>query len=237
MIRLTQVGPLACLCVAVPLFVSAPVAPVGSGGESEFSIARVYWEYNASANDLGVHVTLDGEDWQQLAITNPSGKKLFQVKGSGPYRTYGMTELFFEGAEPSLDDVPLAELLAEFPEGEYEFEGVLVDGAAIDGESELSHAIPDGPVVSAETGPGGLLRILWSEVTSPPPGFPAAPIQIAGYQVIVEPSFQLTLPAQARSVTVSPEFVRTLGAGIHKYEVLAIEVNGNQTLTEGEFEL
>jgi len=72
-------------------------------------------------------------------------------------------------------------------------------------------------------------------VTSPPPGFPNEPIQIVGYQVIVEPTFQLTLPATARSVTVSPEFVQTLGPGPHAFEVLAIEASGNQTLTEGSF--
>jgi len=53
--------------------------------------------------------------------------------------------------------------------------------------------------------------------------------------MIVEPSFQVTLPATARSVTVSPEFVESLPAGENKFEVLAIEASGNQTITEGTF--
>ena len=49
----------------------------------EFS--RIYWEYNASAHDLGVHVTLDGEDWTTLKIKNPNNQVLFNVRGKGPY--------------------------------------------------------------------------------------------------------------------------------------------------------
>jgi hypothetical protein len=198
------------------------------------SIAKIYWEYNDSANDLGVHVSLDGEDWKKLKITKPDGKKIFEVEGSGPYHDLGMTELFFEGAEPSLNEFPLADLLALFPEGVYEMEGLTVDGEEIEGEALFSHAIPDGPDVSSQIGANDFLRILWTSVTSPPPGFPAKPIQIVGYQVIVE-SFQLTLPSSATSVTVPPEFVAALSPGEHAFEVLAIDVSGNQTLTEGSF--
>ncbi|MCA8954846.1 MAG: hypothetical protein KDC87_02165, partial [Planctomycetes bacterium] len=74
----------------------------GCGGEIPFKYARIYWEYNASADDLGVHVTLDAEDWTRLRIENPNDRTLFEVKGKGPYGNLGMTELFFEGAEPSL---------------------------------------------------------------------------------------------------------------------------------------
>ncbi len=201
-----------------------------------FKEARIYWEYNASANDLGVHVVLDAEDWKKIKIENPSEKTLFDVKGSGPYRTLGMTELFFEGAEPSLNEVPLAELLEMFPEGDYEFSGKLVGGEELESEAAFSHAIPAGPKVSHDLGANNYLVIKWQEVTSPPQGFPAKKIVIAGYQVIVD-SFQVTLPASARSVTVPPEFVKSLGSGTHPFEVLAIEASGNQTLTEGTFVL
>ncbi|MFN0007366.1 MAG: hypothetical protein ACKVXR_05610 [Planctomycetota bacterium] len=223
-----------------PLFLFAGTALVlgasaGYGGdEVQLSYSRIYWEYNASANDLGVHVTLDGEDWKKLKITKPDGQKLFEVKGHGPYADLGMTELFFEGAEPSLDDFPLQDLLALFPEGEYEFEGRTVDGQEIEGEGQLTHAIPDGPDVQAQLGPNDFLGISWSDVTSPPPGFPNRPIVIAGYQVIVG-SFQVTLPASANNCTVPPQFVASLAAGVHQFEVLAIEQGGNQTLTEGSF--
>jgi len=145
-----------------------------------------------------------------------------------------MTELFFEGAEPSLDEFPLADLLARFPEGEYEIVGRTVDGQLLESDMIFSHAIPAGPTVSAVVGPGNSLVISWTPVTSPPPGFPARPINIVGYQVIVDP-FQVTLPATATSVTVPPEFVASLASGVQPYEVLAIEASANQTLTEGTF--
>jgi hypothetical protein len=212
---------------------SAAPASAPASAEVQFSIGNIYWEYNSSANDLGVHVTLDGEDWKGLVIENPDEEILFQVKGRGPYREFGMTELFFEGAEPSLDEVPLEELLEQFPEGTYEFSGFTVSGEEIEREDSFTHAIPDGPNVSSKLR-GDQLKINWTRVTAPPPGFPDEPIHIVGYQVIVE-SFQLTLPPDVFSVTVPPEFVRTLAFGEHQYEVLAIERSGNQTLREGSF--
>ncbi len=222
------------LSVSVVLMAASAPPPAAAGGEVQLSISRIYWEYNASANDLGVHVSLDGEDWRALKIMRPDKSTIFQVFGKGPYAQLGMTELFFEGAEPSLDEFPLPNLLAKFPEGEYEFEGRTVGGQDIEGEAQFSHAIPDGPKVGAVVGPMNLLRIEWAPVTSPPPGFPNRPIVISGYQVIVE-SFQVTLPPSATRVTVPPEFVAALAPGSHAFEVLAIEQSGNQTLTEGTF--
>jgi hypothetical protein len=197
-------------------------------------ISRIYFEYNSSGNDLGVHVFLDGEDWKKLKIVNPKDRTIFAVEGKGPYKNLGLTELFFEGAEPTLTDVPLEELLALFPEGAYEFKGKTVDGAAIQGTGTLSHAIPAGPAVSAVLGPGNSLVISWTAITGPPVGFPPRPINIVGYQVIVG-DFQVTVPGTTTMVTVSPEFVASLAPGVHDFEVLAIEASANQTITEGTF--
>ncbi len=64
-------------------------------------------------------------------------------------------------------------------------------------------------------------------MTAPPPGFPDRPIDIVGYQVIVE-EFQVTVPGTARTVTVSPEYVDALGHGEHPFEVLAIDAGGTR---------
>ncbi len=202
--------------------------------EIPLSIAKVYFEYNASANDLGVHIMLDGEDWKEMKIYGPHGTRIFEVAGKGPYKSLGMTELFFEGAEPSLDEFPLEDLLDLFPQGEYEFEGKTVDGDEIEGVGRLSHAIPDGPEVEAEVGPGDALLIRWDAVHAPPEGFPDEAVQVVGYQVIVG-LFQVTLPATADRVTVPPEFVAALASGVHAFEVLAIDRSGNQSITEGTF--
>ena len=202
----------------------------------ELEISRIYWEYNSSANDLGVHVSLDGEDWRKLKIINPAGRTIFEVEGRGPYRMLGLTELFFEGAEPNLDDFPLENLLARFPEGTYRFTGRTVDGDVIAGTGQFTHAIPAGPTNVVAALNGNSLVISWNPVTGPPDGFPDLPITIVGYQVIVG-SFQVTIPATTTplQVTVPPEFVASLPGGENLFEVLAIEVGGNQTITEGSF--
>lgn len=232
---LVRSGAVALMFSGAALLLALVPSRQGSGGAVPLKFSRIYWEYNASANDLGVHVTLDGEDWYKLRIKTPDHRTIFDVRGRRAYEQLGMTELFFEGAEPSLDEFPLEELLAKFPEGDYAFSGQTTEGEDVEGTGVFTHAIPDGPVVRATLGNNDFLRIDWDPVTAPPPGFPNRPLHITGYQVIVEPTFQVTLPASATSVTVSPEFVATLGPGEHLYEVLAIEASGNQTLTEGSF--
>lgn len=200
----------------------------------DLAVARIFFEYNSSDNDLGVHVFLDGEDWNKLRIVNPEGVEIFEVEGKGGYHELGLTELFFEGAEPSLDEVPLEALLALFPEGKYQFSAKTVEEGKLLSAAAFSHAVPDGPDVHTQMGALNLLQISWDRVTGPAEGFPDQPIEIVGYQVIVG-SFQVTLPGSATSVTVPPEFVETLGPGRHGFEVLAIEASGNQTITAGSF--
>jgi len=224
---------LTCLLATIALVVG-PTTPEAWAAKKKLAISRVYFEFNFTANDLGLHVSLDGEDWKELEILAPNGQTLFEVEGHGPYATLGMTELFFEGAEPNLADVPLEDLLDMFPEGTYRFSGLTVEGDPVSGTSRLTHAIPAAPTVSALLGPNNSLVISWSAVTGPPPGFPAKPISIAGYQVIVG-TFQVTVPATTLSVTVSPEFVASLPSGANPFEVLAIEAGGNQTIAEGSF--
>ena len=200
---------------------------------AKFPIARIYIEYNQTANDLGYHVSVDGEDWKSLKIVNPAGKTIFEVAGRAAYQDLGMTELFFEGAEPSLDEFPLENLLALFPEGRYTFTGLTVGGARITSRATLTHAVPEGPPVSADVS-GDTVVIRWDSVTGTPEGFPNRAITIVGYQVLVDP-FQVTLPATSTEVTLPREFVQSLAPGDHPFEVLAIEAGGNQTITEGSF--
>jgi hypothetical protein len=200
-----------------------------------FAEARIFIEYNSTDNDLGFHVFLDGEDWKTLKIVNPNGRTIFEVAGRGAFEDLGLTELFFEGAEPSLDDIPLDELLALFPEGIYTFSGVTVDGVPLVSRATLTHAVPSGPRVSARLD-DDTVTISWQPVASPPAGFPDRQVRIVGYQVIVG-SFQVTLPASNRNVTLPQEFVKSLGRGEHEFEVLAIDSGRNQTITSGTFTL
>jgi hypothetical protein len=228
MTRLTRVR---CVLAAagVVLLGIGPAKVRGAG----FPIAQIFWEFNSTANDLGVHVSLDAEDWRTVEIVHPNGQTVFKVNGGGGFGKLGMTELFFEGAEPSLDEFPLEDLLGLFPEGRYTFIGMKVDGHRLTSRPTLSHAIPAGPVVDSQV-VGNSVIISWDPVTASAPGFPARPIVIVGYQVLVDP-FEVTLPASATRVTLPVEFVESLASGDHPFEVLAIEASGNQTITEGSF--
>ncbi len=112
---------------------------------ADLAVARIFFEYNSSDNDLGVHVFLDGEDWNKLKIVNPNGLEIFEVKAKGGYHDLGLTEMFFEGAEPSLDEVPLEALLALFPEGVYRFSAKTVEEGDLVSAATFSHAVPAGP--------------------------------------------------------------------------------------------
>jgi hypothetical protein len=223
----------------LPVFLVAMVALlvgaiVSKAWAADFAEARIFFEYNSTDNDLGVHVFLDGEDWRTLRIVHPNGRTIFEVTTRGGFGKFGLTEMFFEGAEPSLEEVPLEELLEQFPQGQYKFIGMTVDGTRLESTATLSHAVPAGPEVSTEMDDDEVV-IRWKAVTGPAKGFPAEQIEIIGYQVIVG-SFQVTLPASSRSVTVPEEYFRTLKPGTHGFEVLAIEASGNQTITGGSFE-
>jgi hypothetical protein len=209
-----------------------------------FSAARILIEVNASAQDGGIQIFVDGIGWNRLEVFDPAGQKVFDVFGSHSIGATGVTELFFESAEPSFADLPLSQLLVRFPKGNYRFEGVTVDAKRIAGAATLSHSIPAGPQVVAPTEGATLVAnapvvIDWNPVTQPYPGT-AQPVTVVAYQVIVERekpkpliAFNVTLPATVTRVTVPAEFLQRNAE--YKFEVLAIEQGGNQTITEGSF--
>jgi hypothetical protein len=209
-----------------------------------FSAARIIIEVNSSAEDGGIQIFVDGTGWNRFQVFDPNGQEIFDVMASHSVGKTGVTELFFESAEPSFQDLPLDQLLARFPAGKYRFEGVTVGGKLLTAQPTLKHNIPAGPVIVsppegatlAHTAP---LVIDWNPVTQAYPGT-ALPVKIAGYQVIVERvkptpliKVDVTLPATVTQMTVPAEFLQANADYI--IEVLAIEASGNQTITEGSF--
>ena len=226
----------------LPLFLAAGFtlglgSPAWAAQKVQLAVARIYIEYNFTANDLGFHVFLDGEDWRTLKIIHPNGRTIFEVEGKGGFGDLGMTELFFEGAEPSLDEIPLEDLLALFPEGKYKFLGKTAAGDDLVGTATLTHKVPDAPIISSPAkgeavDSGQPVVIDWEPVNDPRGG------KITGYQVIVERTdpkrvFTVDLPASKTRVTVPPEFLEP--GTEYLFEVLAIEAGGNQTITESSF--
>src|SRR5687767_5786963 len=95
---------------ALPLALSAALAwsvlPGGAAEAIEFDEADIFYELNATDGDVGVHVSLDAESWRELRIESPRGQEIIEVEPQGSLQRIGLTELFFEGEEPSLEEVP-----------------------------------------------------------------------------------------------------------------------------------
>ena len=209
-----------------------------------FSKTKIIIEVNATDGDAGIQISLDAAGWKTLEVFDPNGEKIFAVRASGSVGIQGVTELSFESEEPSLEDVPLDELFVRFPKGDYEFVGITVDGETLSGKAKLTHNIPAGPDIDSPKEGEALdsndaVVIKWDPVEEPFPGADS-PVKIVGYQVIVDrvkPQplrvFSVDLPATATQVTVSPEFIQANAE--YKFEVLAIEASGNQTISESTF--
>ena len=211
-----------------------------------FDDALVFIEFNSTDEDLGFHATFDSPGWEGAAICSPEGIKLFEVKAGGSTEKHGLSELFFEGAEPSLDEQPKEEFLARFPEGEYIVAGVTTQGQALRSEATFTHDIPDEPVLispdEGETVPLDSVVIAWEPVTSPPG------IEVVRYEVFFataeppegEPAptldieLMLQLPSTVSEVQIPPEFLMP-GTG-YQVEVLAIEFSGNKTIAALDFQ-
>lgn len=173
-----------------------------------------------------------------MALYRPDGRKILDVKNQGVRKDYGLTELFSESSEPSFEKFPLDELKKLFPEGEYRLTGETIEGDKLESIVTLTHDFPAGPEILTpkedSTVPANNLAVSWEKVSEPDG------IKIIGYQVLVvreDPlrTFSAELPATATSIRIPPEF---LEAGVeYKVEVLAIEANRNQTLTELTFKV
>lgn len=202
-----------------------------------FEAADLKVEINATDGDAGLQVFLDDEAWKKIKIVNPAGRKMVDLKATGPLKNYGLTELFSESSEPPFDEFPLEQFKRLFPEGDYLFTGTLIDGTKLRSNVPLTHDFPDGPQIVTPQDGDVLARdqvvILWEPVTTPPG------VDIAGYQVLAvaddgsEKTYSVDLPASARQIPVPGAFLQPQTA--YKVEVLAIEASGNQTLTEVTF--
>jgi hypothetical protein len=231
----------AVLIAGIALLMGA-TATVLPAQQLRLSEAQIFFEFNSSAQDLGVQVFLDGE-WESLSIFDPNGNKIFDVSGKGSVEELGLTELFFESVEPPIGEGgthTFDQILSLFPEGRYSWLGVTKEGDDIVGTATLTHDIPDGPVILSPA-EGALVDrnntvISWLPVTTP------KGIQIVKYQIIVEQPdvggfrkrvLSIDVSAGVTSLTVPREFLKLKTDYI--FEVLAKEVTGNQTITEGSF--
>lgn len=216
---------------------AAGTEPVVPRGAKPLSEARILFELNATARDAGIQMLLDGENWRWMKVYDTEGKLMLRVQPSGSVADIGMTELFFESAEPSLADLPLAGLFKKFPEGDYTVVAKTVEGDTLVGIAPLTHEIPGSAKVRSPkkgaTTSAKSTMVKWKPVTRP------AGITIDHYQVIVETAddplriLSLEVDADVSQVAVPPTFLQPHTE--YKLEVIAVEESLNQTITESTF--
>ncbi len=243
--------------VALILAVSSPV-----GWAAQFDETEIFFEFNSTDLDLGLHIFFDAEGWKEVEVKGPNGE-IFEVENDGSLNEIGSTEVFTESAEPPLCDkedpeecteeeieTAIAAFQVLFPEGWYRFRGRTVEGKRLRGRAYLSHELPAAPEIVSPGEDGGLNSknavIEWSDTSE------AGNPEIVRYEVVVEFEekgngrvfkFVVQVPAdpeaESQSMTVPEEFFESLADlnGEYKAEVLAIAESRNATITEHEFEL
>jgi hypothetical protein len=230
------------LLLVIPLIMSMPVISLG---EVPLKEAKLNIEHNATDEDTGFQGFIDSEGWKKLTITGPSGR-ILTFQGHGKLRTFGLTELFFETVEPENAEVPIDELLQILPEGLYSIRGPAIGGGFTSGTALLTHDIPAGPELltppEGATVPVSGLVVSWNPVTQTITG---KSVNIISYQLIIEKDeephphmigkrgLSMYLPSTVTSITIPGEFFEPDTP--YKWEVLAIEESGNQTLSSSEF--
>ncbi len=207
----------------------------------EFDEAQLFLEENATDGDLGIHFKVDGDPWDRLYLYSPHWRQMVNVRVRGSSGVIGLTELFNESAEPSFDDLPREDFLALFPEGEYKFFGKTIEGDWLVGLAELSHTMPDQPVVLSpeeeeEVDASESFTIEWEPVADPPGS------EIVAILAVVEKDeddervrvLSAEMTPDDTTFTVAPGFLEPGKA--YKVEILVEESSGNKIITEVEFE-
>jgi hypothetical protein len=211
--------------------------------------AKLNIEHNATDKDTGFQGFIDSEGWQHLDVSGPNGQVL-AFEGRGALADLGLTELFFETVEPENADVPIKDMLAKLPEGNYTISGPAQENGVSMGQTSgtalLTHDIPKGPklVSPAEDArvrtTGQVAK--WKPVSKTITG---DPVRIIAYQLIIEKDvdphkhmigkfgLQMYLPPDVTKIEIPDGFLEP--GTKYAWEVLAIERSGNQTLSSGAF--
>ena len=260
MMRYTPLWPAAAFALL------GTAAPWALAGESEEPLGAAVVVIETTDNDIELQVFVDGSpSWQRLQIDDPRDRKLYDWKTRRVARRQGMSELFFASSpdhfpedetgeiDPTRVIAAIESFLRKFPEGAYEMEAELAEGALV-GDGVLTHVIPALPEIVAPLSddeepavvdPDNLV-IEWLPVTERFVG--NGPVDIIEYQVILDQVDPLraqpwvdgetrraliNLPGAVTRLTVPPEFLTPASA--YEFEVLAIEASGNATISVGEF--
>lgn len=227
----------------------------------EFDEAFIFFELNNTDGDLGIHAKIDGDAWKRLEIRDHRDRRMLNILVNGRLRKQGLTELFFESAEPTFDELSPEEFFERFPEGEYTIRGRSLEKERLRATVEISHVMPapamayvnDEPAAEdcdAEDLPefeeGETITISWDPVTTSHPDLGAyGDVDIHNYEVVVEIDdtpwkTSAILSPDTTSFVVPIQLLEMLefdneGEAEVKFEVLARATTYNQTAIESCF--
>jgi hypothetical protein len=196
------------------------------GGETvPFADAQLFFELNSTDNDLGLQLFLDTDDgWRWVRVKDPSRRHIVDFLAAGRLSRLGITELRFESAEPSPQEV-----LALFPPGTYRFRGRTVEGIRLASDVTLSHEFPPAPTFSPSDGEVVDARHTVVEWNAPD----AEQVEIIIEQDELEHVLDVTLSGTTRRLRVPPQFLQP---GLeYKIEILSVGENGNRIIAESTF--
>src|SRR5688572_9868202 len=222
-------------------------------GEPVEGDSKLYIEHNATNEDTGVHGLLGHNGLSEVCLRMPDGTEMILLDPVEQFGDLGIADFFFESREPPNDEYSIADLEADFPEGEYRYSGIDPEGTAWIGTALFTHDIPAAPVITEPeladeetagdaTLPTTGLVVRWEPVTETLDG---AALTVTGYEVIVtqvehedphgqsRPVYDVHVPGDRTELAVVDGFLEP--ATVYELEVLVLEESGNQTISLGFF--
>ncbi len=218
--RHTRILPVLSTAVAALIFVSTGPVSRADDDEIPFDEAELFFELNNTDGDLGIHALIDGEAWKKLEIEDSRGREILDVSVRGRLRRQGLTEIFFESAEPTFDELSPSRFFRRFKPGVYEIEGETLDGDELESEVELTHTMPAPPAPTVNGEPMAV------QCDEDEPGFDITKLYAPVTITIAWPAVTMSHPAsEGGGAGVQPP----IDVKIHNYEVVVeveLEVDG-----------
>ena len=221
------------------LLASAPDSVAEDGEEVELDAAEVFIEWNSTDTDFGIQFFWDGDAWKNMKVKNTKGRPVLKVKNRRNLQDQGLTEGFFESAEPPASELSMLAFLDRFPEGEYEFCGKTLDGCDLVGETEFTHTLPAPPEDLSPEEDDVVSHLgftaSFSEVTTDSRG---NDLDVELYELVIEKEdddpilqvFSVILRPGQTSVFVPAAFLEP--GTEYTLEVIVQEESGNRTIAE-----
>jgi hypothetical protein len=217
-----------------------------------FAVAELFLELNHTDGDLGIHAVIDGGTWTSLEVEGPRDRPLLAIASRSNLRNQGLTQLAFESAEPTFEELNPAIFLRRFPEGSYEVSAAAQGGEEFESSVRLSHVLAapaqstvsgipaaescDAPDLPEVFGP---VVIDWEPVTSSHPGIGRpGPVTISRYQFFVQQGdakLSADLPPSLTEFEIPVALTAT--GGVFKFEIIARTSTGNNTAVESCFRM